>query len=617
VITSSQKTSFFVLVLLLALSVTSSSVSVAEPQPDMLISSVLAGSMLYVGGSGPGNYTTIQDAINHATAGDTVFVFMGTYQENVVIGTSIRLLGENRSSTIIDGCGVGTVVMVRASDAIVQGFTIRNCKNQIPYAGIELSMASGVIVMDNIIRDNGGLGISASGPGISSVSISGNLILNNTYGVYILDSSAANITGNTFEDNGEGLYLVGVSHIRVLDNALVDNEGLGLHLERSFGSVIFSNSFINNKNGMYLFNASGNQIANNTVHGNRWYGIWLKDSSDNVIETNNISGNVDLGLYLDTSFENTISFNTLIDNDNGIYFKDSSQNIITKNTLKNDKFNADFVTHTLLHSGNSWRSNYWERPRLLPYPVLGTYKVNNTPHPWIAFDWTPLRSPPTVSQKTVSSLAGAVLYVGGSGPNNYSMIQDAIDDASANDTVYVFNGTYHQTFIINKSLRILGENKTTTVLDGDGLNDVLTIVADYVSVSGFTIQNSHFDICINHSMYANISGNNINNALQGVSIQDGCTHLAVYGNSFQENVYGLRLYSSAQVTVSFNSFQSFKVNAYFFGTALWQGRSHWFKNFWGSPRQLPYPIFGKIRIGGFSLVWLNFDWAPLTEPVFK
>ena len=43
------------------------------------------GDTLYVGGSGPGNYTRIQDAIDNATDDDTVFVYSGCYTENINI----------------------------------------------------------------------------------------------------------------------------------------------------------------------------------------------------------------------------------------------------------------------------------------------------------------------------------------------------------------------------------------------------------------------------------------------------------------------------------------------------------------------------------------------------
>lgn len=67
---------------------------------------------VYVG-SGLGNDTTlIQDAIdNFANNGDTVFVYSGTYNENVVVDKTITLQGEDRNLTIIDsgggGCGFG------------------------------------------------------------------------------------------------------------------------------------------------------------------------------------------------------------------------------------------------------------------------------------------------------------------------------------------------------------------------------------------------------------------------------------------------------------------------------------------------------------------------------
>jgi nitrous oxidase accessory protein len=606
-----MKRSPFLIVLLLILTINPVFKSADEIQPDTVLPMMLLGTTLFVGGAGPGNYTRIQDAIDNATAGDTVFVYEGFYAENIFVGISINVRGQNRSGTIIDGGRRGTVVTITASNAIVQGFTIQDSKNGFPFAGIDISMASNVLVTDNILHDNE-LGVSIRGPGTSYTRIDTNTIINNTYGLYLQDLSQVNITENTIMANGEGAYLVGISASRITGNTMSDNKGLGLHLERSYSITISGNTFSDNKNGMYLYDASGCNVTANTVHRNRWYGIWLKDSTGDTIEKNNVSKNVDLGIYFDTSYDNTIFYNTIFDNDNGIYFKDSFQNTISENNLRNDKFNAEFVTHTLLHSRNIWRSNYWERPRIMPYRISGTFKINTTPYPILAFDWAPLRQPPE-SKKIVCYYDGTILYVGGSGPNNYSSIQDAINHAQTNDTVYVFNGTYHEACIVNKPLHIMGENKTTTLLDGDGTKDLIIIVADYVDISGFTIRNSHFNILVNHSSYVNISGNDILSGLHGVSVQNGCHFLTISRNTFQDNVYGVRLYYSTDVTISYNRFRSYKLNAFFFGTTLSQGRNHWYSNYWDKPRHLPYPIYGKIRFGTFSLVWLNCDWFPLNS----
>src|SRR4030042_5130568 len=63
---------------------------------------------------------------------------------------------------------------------------------------------------------------------------------------------------------------------------------------------------------------------------------------------------------------------------------------------------------------------------------------------------------------------GAWLYVGGSGPGNYTKIQDAIDNASEGDAVYVYSGMYSDYIEenlacvrINKSINLIGQDKLT------------------------------------------------------------------------------------------------------------------------------------------------------------
>ncbi|HEB37545.1 MAG TPA: hypothetical protein ENI14_02660, partial [Thermoplasmatales archaeon] len=95
---------------------------------------------------------------------------------------------------------------------------------------------------------------------------------------------------------------------------------------------------------------------------------------------------------------------------------------------------------------------------------------------------------------TVSGYTGRnTLYVGGSGPNNYTRIQDAIDDANDGDTIFVYNGTYYEHhIIIDKKIYLLGENKNSTIINVVGKHQGVQIFCDDVIVKGFTIRNNSY-----------------------------------------------------------------------------------------------------------------------------
>lgn len=82
------------------------------------------------------------------------------------------------------------------------------------------------------------------------------------------------------------------------------------------------------------------------------------------------------------------------------------------------------------------------------------------------------------------------MYVGGIGPGNFTNIQDAIDRSSNGYTVFVYNGIYHENIVIKKTINLIGEDKNITIIDGETINDVISVYANGVTISGFTIQNS-------------------------------------------------------------------------------------------------------------------------------
>lgn len=79
----------------------------------------------------------------------------------------------------------------------------------------------------------------------------------------------------------------------------------------------------------------------------------------------------------------------------------------------------------------------------------------------------------------------------GSYEHPYRYIQDAIDAAFDQDTIYVSEGLYKETITIHKSITLIGENKATTIIDGEQKPHwVVTTTVPGIEIKGFTIRNS-------------------------------------------------------------------------------------------------------------------------------
>jgi parallel beta-helix repeat protein len=159
------------------------------------------GNILYVGGNGPDNYTRIQDAIDNAVDGDTIFVYNDSspYYENLVTYTSINLIGEDRNSTIIDGKGGDYVILLKqfSEGTTINGFIIQNSTSN-NFGGITIKNTGFNLILNNIITKNS-LGIRV-GWYSDYNTISKNVIINNDYGMTIAWSDSNNITDNVIRD---------------------------------------------------------------------------------------------------------------------------------------------------------------------------------------------------------------------------------------------------------------------------------------------------------------------------------------------------------------------------------------------------------------------------------
>ena len=84
----------------------------------------------------------------------------------------------------------------------------------------------------------------------------------------------------------------------------------------------------------------------------------------------------------------------------------------------------------------------------------------------------------------------------------YQTIQDGINNADNSDIVYVFNGTYNENVVINKSITLRGESNESTVI-----TDTVKIEVDHVIFSKFKITNVEGHGIISLSNYNTIEKN--------------------------------------------------------------------------------------------------------------
>ena len=271
----------------------------------------------------PGEGTPIQDAINDAEVGDTIYVHAGTYIENLDVD-------KERLTLIGDGADVVTVRAVDAADPVfevtadwasISGFTVTGAYT----SGIQLGGADHCSISDNDASGNhDGIYLDY---GSSNNTLTSNTASGNYYsGIFLDDSGNNTLTSNTASGNnyrGIGLYDSGNNTLT--SNNASGNYLYGISLYGSRNNTLTSNTASgNNYRGIYLYYSSDNTLTSNDASGSGYDGISLYGSRNNTLTSNNASGNNYRGIYLYYSSGNTVYHNNLVSADYNAYDSDGT-----------------------------------------------------------------------------------------------------------------------------------------------------------------------------------------------------------------------------------------------------------------------------------------------------
>jgi parallel beta-helix repeat protein len=285
----------------------------------------------------PQDYSTIGEAVSHASVGDVIVVKPGVYYENLQIDKSITLMGDDRENTLIIGEGGSdepAILTLAAANIKVSGFTIQSVNSTNPAQNA--------------------LGIYLRGDGCT---ISDNIIKYNYFGIFCAVQSSTTITNNIITLSiKDGVRFYAGSQNNISDNSIIANAVSGVALG-GYSNTVERNIFQDNTRGLGL-GASNSVVFNNTMASNVESGIFLSGSK-NVIVGNELDSNK-YGVYITTQGSSPTG------------------NEIYRNNFVNNFYNAFGNSSYLVESwdgGSQLGGNYWSDYQT-KYP-LATENINS------------------------------------------------------------------------------------------------------------------------------------------------------------------------------------------------------------------------------------------------
>ncbi len=436
-------------------------------------------------------YNTIQSAITSGmtSSGDVLFIKAGTHNENVQVTKSVTLLGEDKSTTVIDGGNFGSTVQIIASNVVVKDLTIINGNPP------QFQVINNTLLISQLLA-RFGLDIS----------------LINTLDANTLAALVQSITGQTLvsanSDFSSGIYLMNSNSCR-LENNVITNCMYGVILSNSENTSMRGNTLTGNSYGFGVIASSDNQYmqdidASNTVNG-KPICYWVNKTGQ-VVPAD--AAYVALVNCTDMTIQNMDFSN----NYNGLLLADC-QNI----QVKNNVFSNNYEGLTMFNCTNtSFQGNIFSGNTL----ALGETTIVAGMDETNIVNGKPICVWVDQHDRTVPSDAGIVMLINCSGIT----VQDLILSESGTG--------------------VLLQNSNNCTITGNTLADlsygVKLFAASNNTIIGNTFRSNQNGIVVaNNSANNNIAQNSFTNNTVALSISNSSRN-TIQTNVFSNNTYGLQ-----------------------------------------------------------------------------
>lgn len=232
---------------------------------------------------GTGDFTSIQEAVDSAKKGDTVFLKAGAYPQDLTIHSKegIKLVGAGVDQVTLLGHRdrVGVLHVGKwpygATDIEIAGFTVNE------HGGHSVGIFNGKGITLRQLRVKGML----FGQQVQDVLIEDSHIGGSeTTGVQLADTQAV-LIGNVIHDNDHGVNVAGKSDIRLERNIITRNLFEAVVIGDGARAVIISNTLVKNGGGAAFLGFSHNEVSGNIVGLNR-VGLVIAPSSQTTLSYN-------------------------------------------------------------------------------------------------------------------------------------------------------------------------------------------------------------------------------------------------------------------------------------------------------------------------------------------